>query len=105
MLCSWGGLELGGGGQVLQRGETERVEELLAGAIQDRAAEFLGSTLDDDQAPLQERAEHLAAGDAADCFERCPRDRLLVGDRSEEHTSELQSPMYIVCRLLLEKNK
>src|SRR5437879_6824885 len=25
--------------------------------------------------------------------------------RSEEHTSELQSPMYIVCRLLLEKKK
>src|ERR1017187_10611714 len=25
--------------------------------------------------------------------------------RSEEHTSELQSPMYLVCRLLLEKNK
>src|ERR1017187_2756525 len=23
--------------------------------------------------------------------------------RSEEHTSELQSPMYLVCRLLLEK--
>src|ERR1017187_7630105 len=23
-------------------------------------------------------------------------------DRSEEHTSELQSPMYLVCRLLLE---
>src|SRR5437763_10297285 len=29
--------------------------------------------------------------------------RLLV--RSEEHTSELQSPMYLVCRLLLEKKK
>src|SRR5437764_10575613 len=27
------------------------------------------------------------------------------GDRSEEHTSELQSPMYLVCRLLLEKKK
>src|SRR5437763_3349255 len=27
-----------------------------------------------------------------------------VGFRSEEHTSELQSPMYLVCRLLLEKN-
>src|SRR5437879_6682571 len=26
-------------------------------------------------------------------------------ERSEEHTSELQSPMYLVCRLLLEKNK
>src|SRR5437762_4916784 len=30
----------------------------------------------------------------------------LVGyTRSEEHTSELQSPMYLVCRLLLEKKK
>src|SRR5437764_8050255 len=27
------------------------------------------------------------------------------GPRSEEHTSELQSPMYLVCRLLLEKKK
>src|SRR5258707_8674890 len=25
--------------------------------------------------------------------------------RSEEHTSELQSPQYLVCRLLLEKKK
>src|SRR5437763_5415619 len=25
--------------------------------------------------------------------------------RSEEHTSELQSPMYLVCRLALEKKK
>src|SRR3970040_2667007 len=25
--------------------------------------------------------------------------------RSEEHTSELQSPMYLVCRLLIEKKK
>src|SRR3712207_8962684 len=28
-----------------------------------------------------------------------------VTDRSEEHTSELQSRQYLVCRLLLEKNK
>ena len=28
-----------------------------------------------------------------------------AGLRSEEHTSELQSPMYLVCRLLLEKKK
>src|SRR5437879_9214329 len=28
-----------------------------------------------------------------------------VALRSEEHTSELQSPMYLVCRLLLEKKK
>src|SRR5437764_12888139 len=30
---------------------------------------------------------------------------LLPVMRSEEHTSELQSPMYLVCRLLLEKKK
>src|SRR5437764_14777270 len=30
---------------------------------------------------------------------------LRAHDRSEEHTSELQSPMYLVCRLLLEKKK
>src|SRR2546425_9742284 len=29
----------------------------------------------------------------------------LVGGRSEEHTSELQSLAYLVCRLLLEKKK
>src|SRR5437764_8093073 len=29
----------------------------------------------------------------------------LLPFRSEEHTSELQSPMYLVCRLLLEKKK
>src|SRR3712207_7784375 len=31
-------------------------------------------------------------------------DELLL-ERSEEHTSELQSRQYLVCRLLLEKNK
>src|SRR5258707_2906357 len=30
---------------------------------------------------------------------------LAPGGRSEEHTSELQSRQYLVCRLLLEKNK
>src|SRR5256885_15603509 len=31
--------------------------------------------------------------------------RLQQQDRSEEHTSELQSPCNLVCRLLLEKKK
>src|SRR3712207_7881759 len=31
--------------------------------------------------------------------------RELCGGRSEEHTSELQSRQYLVCRLLLEKKK
>src|SRR4051794_41739515 len=29
----------------------------------------------------------------------------LLAKRSEEHTSELQSPVHLVCRLLLEKKK
>src|SRR3712207_8764296 len=32
-------------------------------------------------------------------------DHGLAADRSEEHTSELQSRQYLVCRLLLEKKK
>src|SRR5258708_27688630 len=46
---------------------------------------------------------------AADCNCKCrihERHRCAVhGSRSEEHTSELQSPDHLVCRLLLEKKK
>src|SRR5215216_8180035 len=35
----------------------------------------------------------------------CHPERLLDHRRSEEHTSELQSPDHLVCRLLLEKKK
>src|ERR1035437_328456 len=43
-------------------------------------------------------------------FTAGPEDRVFLVDcvldrRSEEHTSELQSRQYLVCRLLLEKNK
>src|SRR2546426_6844446 len=34
-----------------------------------------------------------------------PRGRHAPVDRSEEHTSELQSPCNLVCRLLLDKKK
>src|SRR2546425_6898402 len=49
----------------------------------------------------------LRRGDDADLLEVAPdRVRDPVGVcRSEEHTSELQSLAYIVCRLLLEKKK
>src|SRR5437879_7664518 len=36
---------------------------------------------------------------------RYPASAKPANKRSEEHTSELQSPMYLVCRLLLEKKK
>src|SRR2546426_4916933 len=40
------------------------------------------------------------------CNDRhCPQCGQTDADRSEEHTSELQSPCNLVCRLLLEKKK
>src|SRR2546422_7905917 len=36
---------------------------------------------------------------------RCHEDLVHVVERSEEHTSELQSRLHLVCRLLLEKKK
>src|SRR2546426_8979454 len=49
--------------------------------------------------PRQPRAR---AGSPGRVRER-PRSRGAGGPRSEEHTSELQSPCNLVCRLLLEK--
>src|SRR5690348_18038290 len=34
---------------------------------------------------------------------KIPRGKIIENARSEEHTSELQSPVHLVCRLLLEK--
>src|SRR3712207_8737170 len=50
---------------------------------------------------LQERAEQLLCNADIDPIEQAQISRV-VG-RSEEHTSELQSRQYLVCRLLLEK--
>src|SRR3712207_8374001 len=44
-------------------------------------------------------AEHADAADAQRC------EQAAAARRSEEHTSELQSRQYLVCRLLLEKKK
>src|SRR2546425_7879939 len=40
-----------------------------------------------------------------DAFVESLATRIAAFDRSEEHTSELQSLAYLVCRLLLEKKK
>src|SRR2546423_15260887 len=49
------------------------------------------------------RASTSCSGEKA--LEPQRRRELLPGDRSEEHTSELQSQSNLVCRLLLEKKK
>src|SRR2546426_4072200 len=41
----------------------------------------------------------------ASILDMCEGEDLNVCNRSEEHTSELQSPCNLVCRLLLEKKK
>src|SRR3712207_7343081 len=47
----------------------------------------------------------LAEGLAAVAARLNPKQAAQVCGRSEEHTSELQSRQYLVCRLLLEKKK
>src|SRR2546429_2661903 len=48
----------------------------------------------------------MPAARASDAFISARRlDSLNVNGRSEEHTSELQSRLHLVCRLLLEKKK
>src|SRR5256885_11301222 len=60
---------------------------------------------------MGEYTDALAAGDAlpaarrAETAQKLARLTGLSPDRSEEHTSELQSPCNLVCRLLLEKKK
>src|SRR3712207_7865918 len=46
------------------------------------------------------RTDHLLSGPS-----RPPEALVWHPDRSEEHTSELQSRQYLVCRLLLEKKQ
>src|SRR5689334_24130640 len=54
-----------------------------------------------DRAAREGPDPHRAAGEGAVGAGAAARHR----DRSEEHTSELQSQFHLVCRLLLEKKK
>src|SRR5256885_1146558 len=59
-----------------------------------------------DALPISVLAPSEASLDAlADTLAKARRPLLWLGGRSEEHTSELQSPCNLVCRLLLEKKK
>src|SRR5207249_7546521 len=52
--------------------------------------------------PVATKADLLTGRETADIGQCCPTS-FTTGNRSEEHTSELQSRFDIVCRLLLEK--
>src|SRR2546423_2096136 len=54
---------------------------------------------------FRSRTQRGSAGATALGFGRLLRRHVRGRSRSEEHTSELQSLAYLVCRLLLEKKK
>src|SRR3712207_7317948 len=87
-----------------------------------RSTLFPYTTLFRSERPRDVRATDLARAGPGKVLHRIDVLRTLVGgelgagvrdhlprrrgaDRSEEHTSELQSRQYLVCRLLLEKKK
>src|SRR4051794_41713531 len=64
-----------------------------------RSAEFAEAYADQNELDYSVLVEAVQSGRIARPLRaRCNR-------RSEEHTSELQSPVHLVCRLLLEKKK
>src|SRR2546422_7516459 len=53
----------------------------------------------------QARADFLGRGSVPATINAFFGSQLFAHNRSEEHTSELQSRLHLVCRLLLEKKK
>src|SRR5690606_41291306 len=80
----------------LQLARVERLGDVIVGAhLQPHdAVDVVAPAGDEDDADAGPRPE--LAGE---------REAVLAGQRSEEHTSELQSRENLVCRLLLEKKK
>src|SRR5690625_6700010 len=88
-------------------GRLDRIRPTLGdvGAPLRRHAELLVEFFEDEGRALRDLRKHVAW-----YFKGYPvggqmRHRLATMERSEEHTSELQSRGHLVCRLLLEKQK
>src|SRR3712207_7981495 len=80
-----------------------------AGDGSQRAEEALGEedaiVGPDHPAPAEEGRERAEAPERGGLGRDAEQEAVVHEDRSEEHTSELQSRQYFVCRLLLEKKK
>src|SRR5258705_4029437 len=76
---------------LFRSGVMERVDDAARAEEEERLEEGVGDEVEDsrDVGAGAHPEEHVAE----------------LGDRSEEHTSELQSLRHLVCRLLLEKKK
>src|SRR5690348_17702827 len=103
-----------GGGLVVVAGVADRARQALAARAVD-AVVVERETLAVADQEIQSRARHALAVVEAEIVLQAevaavPAARIAgaergVDVRSEEHTSELQSPVHLVCRLLLEKKK
>src|SRR4051794_30086022 len=90
---------------------SDRVDEMVTGVRADVAVKLFGDDLDVliDKANDIARVAHSVRGFRDSRVDRVGGQQYLNvqidRSRSEEHTSELQSPVHLVCRLLLEKKK
>src|SRR2546426_4175621 len=75
-----------------------------AGPLLDDRAKVAGVRFDETYHPVRVR-RRIGGGDDPPSASGYNYGAAEPGDRSEEHTSELQSPCNLVCRLLLEKKK
>src|ERR1039457_2834236 len=75
-----------------------RVVSVFSSFFNDTATTEIYTLSLHDALPIYHRREQQELGEGENLFRRDP-----LGERSEEHTSELQSPCNLVCRLLLEK--
>src|SRR3712207_4386431 len=105
---------LAGGGRVIPNGPerfTALRDQALADGIMDAALlqVYEGRFRQEDKREpkwVDHQADKVRRGlDHAEAHLSTPVQNLQIGQRSEEHTSELQSRQYLVCRLLLEKKK
>src|SRR6267154_6207113 len=95
--------DVSAGPDALQDQVADADGRLGAALLQGLAARIVEANLGEN-AKAEQRLRSVAGAD--DYAVACERsDRRIDALRSEEHTSELQSPVHLVCRLLLEKKK
>src|SRR2546429_5329647 len=83
-------------GEILVRQVAEELLHVLASQLDEVAAHAIA---DAPRTAVQHEPDHVR-------FIETNLDEVVAGSqRSEEHTSELQSRLHLVCRLLLEKKK
>src|SRR5205807_7619535 len=87
--------ELGLAGQALAARRAAELRAVAAREVRRRLEATGGGDVDDRHGGLQQQLARAAQAQL----------QVVPLGRSEEHTSELQSPCNLVCRLLLEKKK